>query len=126
MHKPANEEGLLYKPAVTAKPPLQEQNFNHCTFIHLQLKIARKFSECMRCHNLCCQNKKHDRQQIELTLMAATVGYEDPNNLSQTSCRVVQKATARSCFGLYISRMSKPALNTVVAAWSTKNTTEIN
>jgi hypothetical protein len=52
--------------------------------------------------------------------MAATVGYEDPNNLSHVSCRVVQKAVKRSGFSLYISRISKPALNTVEAACSTK------
>jgi len=52
--------------------------------------------------------------------MAATVGYEDPNNLSHMSCRAVQKAVTRSGFGLYISRISKPALNTVEAACSTK------
>jgi hypothetical protein len=51
--------------------------------------------------------------------MAATVGYEDPNNLSHVSCRVVQKAVTRSGFGLYISRISKPAQNTVEAACST-------
>jgi len=52
--------------------------------------------------------------------MAATVGYEDPNNLSHMSCRVVQKAVTRSGFGSYISRISKPALNTVEAACSTQ------
>ena len=52
--------------------------------------------------------------------MAATVGYEEPNNLSHMSCRDVQKAVTRSGFGLYISRISKPALNTVGAACSTK------
>jgi hypothetical protein len=57
-----------------------------------------------------------------LTLMAATVGYEDPNSLSHASCRVVQKAVALSAFGLYISRISKPALNTVEEACSTKIT----
>jgi hypothetical protein len=55
----------------------------------------------------------------ELTLMAATVGYDDPNNLSHISCRDVQKAVTRSGFGLYISRISKPALNTVEAACNT-------
>ena len=52
--------------------------------------------------------------------MAATVGYEDPNNLSHMPCRVVQRVVKRSGFGLYTSRISKPAVNTVEAACSTK------
>jgi len=48
--------------------------------------------------------------------MAATVGYEDPNNLSHVSCRVLQKAVKRSGLGLYSSKISKPAVNTVEEA----------
>lgn len=46
-------------------------------------------------------------------MIAATVGNDEPYNLSQTSCRVLQKADTRSGFGLYISMMSRPALNTL-------------
>jgi len=50
---------------------------------------------------------------VLFTLMAATVGYEDPKSWSHTSCRVVQKLLTLSGFGLYISMMSRPAENTV-------------
>lgn len=46
------------------------------------------------------------------TLMTATVANGDPYSLNQTSCRVDQNCFIRSCLGLYISIMSKPALKT--------------
>lgn len=48
-----------------------------------------------------------------LTLMAAAVGKEEPYNFNQTSCKFVQNRTKFSGTGLYISKMSSPAENTV-------------
>lgn len=48
-----------------------------------------------------------------LTLIAAAVGNAEPYNFSQTSCKVLQNTLVFSGSGLYISKMSKPAENTV-------------
>lgn len=50
---------------------------------------------------------------VRLTLIAAAVGYAEPYNFNHTSCIAVQKSLAFSASGLYISKISRPAENTV-------------
>lgn len=50
---------------------------------------------------------------LKLTLIAAAVGYDEPYNFNHTSCIVVQKSLPCSGSGLYISKISRPAENTV-------------